>query len=165
MRRRHFFAAALAAAALPGAGRAQTPAAAPATPPAPQPIQPQNALEYAFVAALTNAEMRPVFRRQLLEGHVALALTSTQANAPPREIIIREGHSAGLVFTSVARLETVLGADTPRAILTGRAALERLRGKNVVINARLAPMLTLEPEDVARYLATPVSPTSAGPAQ
>lgn len=163
MRRRNLIAA-IFAAALPGAALAQT-QAAPATPPAPQPIQPQNALEHAFVAALTNAEMRPVFRRQLLEGHVALALTSAQANAPPREIVIRDGLSAGLVFTSVARLEAVLGPDTPRAILTGRAALERLRGKNVVINARLAPMLTLEPEDVARYLATPVSPTSAGPAQ
>lgn len=164
MRRRSFIAAALVA-AVPTAALAQTQAAAPAPPPAPQPIQPQNALEHAFVAALTNAEMRPVFRRQLLDGHVALALTSPQANAPPREIAIRDGVSAGLVFTSVARLEAVLGPETPRAVLTGRAALERLRGKNVVINARLAPMLTLEPEDVARYLATSVSPNSAGPAQ
>ncbi len=165
MRRRSFVTAAFAAAALPGLARAQaTPAPAPTAPP-PQPIQPQNALEYSFVAALTNAAMRPVFRRQLLESHLALALASADADAPPREIAIGEGVQAGLVFTSAARLESVLGPEAPRVILTGRAALERLRGKNVVVNARLVPMLTLEPDDVAHYLETPVSPASAGPTQ
>jgi hypothetical protein len=109
--------------------------------------------------------MRPVFRRQLLEAHVALALASAEPDAAPLEIEVREGAAAGLVFTSARRLDEVLGANTPRIVLTGRAAFERLRGKNVVINAQLTPMLTLEPDDVARYLEAPVSPNSAGPAQ
>lgn len=130
-----------------------------------RPIEPANALERAFVSALTNAEMRPVFRRQLLESHIALALTSDAPDAAPLEIPLREGVSASMLFTSAERLNTILGPNAPRAIMTGRAALERLRGKNVILNARLMPMLTLEPEDVARYLETPASPASAGPTQ
>ena len=167
MRRRGFVTAALAAAALPGFASAQTtttPAAPAATAP-PPPIEPQNALEHAFVAALTNPAMRPVFRRLLLESHVALALASPAPDAPPREVPIREGAQAGLIFTSAARLDSVLGAGAARSILTGRAALQRLSGKNVIVNARLVPMLTLEAEDIARYLETPISETSAGPAQ
>lgn len=157
MRRRRFVTALAAAASLPLIAFAQTPPQAP--------IAPQNALEHSFVAALTNPAMRPIFRRQLLDGHVALALSASGPGALPREIALREGVRAGLIFTSAARLNAVLGADAPRVILTGRAALERLRGKNVVINAQLIPMLTLEAADVARYLETPVSPGSAGPAQ
>ncbi len=158
MLRRGFMTAAVAAAL--GSAAAQTPADAP-----PAPIVPQNALEHSFVAALTNPAMRPIFRRQLLEGHVALALSGPPPNAPPREITIPSGARAGLIFTSAARLNSVLGPDTPRIVLTGRAALQRLRGKSVVINVRLAPMLTLEADDIARYLETPVTPGSAGPAQ
>jgi hypothetical protein len=120
-----------------------------------QPIEPANALERAFVAALDNEEMRPIFRRLLLESPVALALSSHAGDAPPLERPLREGATTGFVFTSAARLASVLGAQAPRAVITGRAALQRLLGKYVVINFRLAPMLTLEPEDVARYLETP----------
>lgn len=165
----------VAAIGVTAAAQAQTTAPATAGDPSAQqpaaprmallPIEPENALEHAFVSALTNAEMRPVFRRQLLESHVALALASDAPDAPPLEVSVRDGLSAGLIFTSVDRLNQILGPQTPRVILTGRAALERLRGKNVVVNARLMPMLTLEPEDVARYLETPVTPTSAGPSQ
>jgi hypothetical protein len=38
-------------------------------------------------------------------------------------------------------------------------------GKNVVINYRLVPMLTLEPADVARYLEAAPEQSSAGPTQ
>jgi hypothetical protein len=128
------------------------------------PITPQNALEYAFVSALTNQGMRPIFRRYLLETHVALALTSADENSAPREVRVREGFNAGAIFTSEQRLTQVLGADAPRVIINGRAALTRLVGKNVVINPGLVPMLTLEPPDVAAYLATP-GESSAGPTQ
>lgn len=63
-----------------------------------------------------------------------------------------------MVFTSNARIDSVLGPAAPRATMTGRAALERLRGRHVLINARLAPMLVLEPEDVAAYLTAPAEP-------
>lgn len=127
-------------------------------------ITPQNALEYAFVSALTNQGMRPIFRRYLLETHVALALTSEDENSAPREVRVREGFNAGAIFTSEQRLIQVLGEDAPHIMINGRAALTRLVGKNVVINPGLAPMLTLEPTDVAAYLATP-GESSAGPTQ
>lgn len=158
----------LSLSATPAAAQAQAPAAA-ATQEEPQlelrPIQAANALEHAFVAALDNPAMRPVFRRQLLESHVAVALASSAPDAPPLELDLREGVRAGVVFTSASRLDQVMGPAAPRAIMTGRAALERLRGKNVIVNLRLMPMLTLEPEDVERYLETPESPASAGPTQ
>lgn len=130
----------------------------------PPTITPQNALEYAFVSALTNQNMRPIFRRYLMETHVALALTSAEDDAPVREIRVRDGFNAGAIFTSEQRLRQVLGEDAPHIIINGRAAFTRLAGKNVVINPGLAPMLTLEPADVAAYLLTP-GESSAGPTQ
>ncbi len=156
----------------PAAAFAQTPApsTARATAPAqgaqrgPAPITPQNALEYAFVSALTNENMRPIFRRYLMETHVALALSAPGDDAPPRELRVREGFNAGAIFTSEQRLQQVLGRDAPHIIINGRAALTRLVGKNVVINPGLVPMLTLEPADLAAYLATQ-GESSAGPTQ
>lgn len=165
MRRRLFVTAALGAVLAPALAGAQT-VATPATPaaPRPQPIEPTNALEYAFVSALTNEGMRPIFRRYLLETHVVLALASNAPDAAPREVQVRDGFRAGAIFTSAARADSVLGPTSARVVINGRAALERLAGKNVVINPTLVPMLTLEPEDVAQYLATP-GETSAGPTQ
>ena len=130
----------------------------------PAPITPQNALEYAFVSALTNPNMRPIFRRYLMETHVALALTEQQDDAPVRELRVRDGFSGGAIFTSEERLRAVLGEDAPHIIINGRAAFTRLAGKNIVINPGLVPMLTLEPTDVAAYLLTP-GESSAGPTQ
>lgn len=127
-------------------------------------ITPENALEYAFVSALTNDSMRPIFRRYLLQTHVALALQSAEQDAPVRELRMRDGRTAGAIFTSEQRLRQVLGADAPHIIINGRAAFTRLAGKNVVINPGLVPMLTLEPPDVAAYLLTP-GESSAGPTQ
>ena len=128
-------------------------------------IEPQNDLETAFLMALDNETMRPMFRRQLLDSHLALALANNTPESPPREVSIREGVSACLLFTSAGRLNSVLGTASPRVILTGRAALERLRGKNVILNMRLNPMLTLEASDIATYLAAEGSSASAGPTQ
>lgn len=130
----------------------------------PQPITPQNALEYAFVSALTNEGMRPIFRRYLMETHVALPLVDNSPDAAPREMTTREGFRGGAIFTSEQRLQSVLGPDQPHIMINGRAALTRLVGKNVVINPGLLPFLTLEPRDVAAYLATP-GESSAGPTQ
>jgi len=96
--------------------------------------------------------------------HVALALVSEEDDAPVREIRVRDGFIAGAIFTSEQRLRQVLGEDAPHIIINGRAAFTRLAGKNVVINPGLAPMLTLEPADVAAYLLTP-GESSAGPTQ
>jgi hypothetical protein len=127
-------------------------------------ITPQNALEYAFVSAFTNESMRPIFRRYLMETHVALALADNTPDAAPREMTTREGFRGGAIFTSEQRLQSVLGADAPHIMINGRAALTRLVGKNVVLNPGLLPFLTLDPRDVAAYLATP-GESSAGPSQ
>lgn len=167
MRRRTFVAAALAS--LPAMAHAQTQTAAPVapagttTPVSGEPIDPATPLEFAFVAGLSDARMRPIFRRYLLDTSVVLALAEGPEPAP-REVQVRDGFTAGAIFTTTERMDAVLGADAPRIILNGRAALERLRGKNAVINFRLVPMLTLDDEDVATYLATEGS-ASAGPTQ
>lgn len=164
MRRRSFVIAGLAAAATPSLALAQTTEATRPARPAPPQIEPQNALEWAFLQALENERLRPSFRRYLMETHVALALANDAADAPPREIPLRRDFRAAAIFTSSARMDAVLGPAAPRIVINGRAALERLRGKNVAINPGLTPMLTLEPEDVANYLTTPGT-TSAGPTQ
>ncbi len=128
------------------------------------PITPQNALEYAFVSAFNNEGMRPIFRRYLMETHVALPLVDDTPDAAPREMTTREGFRGGVIFTSEQRLQSVLGPDQPHIMINGRAALTRLVGKNVVINPGLVPFLTLEPRDLAAYLATP-GESSAGPSQ
>jgi hypothetical protein len=137
---------------------------APTAAPQGQTITPQNALEYAFVSAFNNEGMRPIFRRYLMETHVALPLVDDSPDAAPREMTTREGFRGGAIFTSEQRLQSVLGPNQPHVMINGRAALTRLVGKNVVINPGLLPFLTLEPRDVAAYLATP-GESSAGPTQ
>ncbi len=165
MRRRLILGSFLGFCALAGAALAQG-VAAPGVSLAPPGITPQNALERAFVAAMDSEAARPAFRRELLQSRVVLALASSAPDAAPREITPREGVRAGMVFTSNARINAVLGPAAPRAMMTGRAALERLRGRHVLVNARLAPMLVLEPEDVAAYLAAPAEPPAlTGPTE
>lgn len=149
MRRRTFLTGAFAA--MPGLALAQE---RPVTEPlAPPPlITPQNDLERAFLAALDDESLRDDFRATFLRSEVALAMQTDASDSAPREIQLRPDLSAGAVFTSTTRLNGVLGPASARRITTGRDALTRLRGKNVVLNYRLMPMLTLEPEDVAEWL-------------
>lgn len=143
MHRRVFLATALAA--LPCAALAQT-----GPPPL---ITPQNELERAFLAALNDPQARPEFRRTLMTNLVALAMASDAPDSAPREVPIRAGQRAAALFTSVTRLNGVLGPASARRIMSGREAFTLLRGRHVVLNYRLAPMLTLEPEDIEAYLA------------
>jgi hypothetical protein len=156
---------AVARAQASGVSLPQTDPSAPNAPLAVRPIEPQNALEYAFVQALTNENMRPIFRHYLMDTHVALAMSSAEAGAEPKEVVLQNGAHAIAVFTSSERVDTVLGEDAPRIMIAGRAAFERARGKNIVINYHLIPMLTLEPDDVAGYLAAQPGVASAGPSQ
>ncbi|UPT64082.1 MAG: hypothetical protein M0D54_05935 [Hyphomonadaceae bacterium JAD_PAG50586_4] len=166
MQRRSFLIAATIGVAWPALALAQQqqPSGAPARPSAntgPIQIEPANDLERAFIGALHDEAARPEFRRLLLDSQVALSLQSNLDDAPPRLLSLGEGRQAGFVFTSAARLSEVMGPAAPRAIITGREALGRLREKYVILNWRLAPMLTLEPPDVASYLNT--APTEAHP--
>ncbi len=166
MRRRLFLSAAIAAVATPAMAQDTPAAPAAETPPpaAARVIEPVNALEYAFVSALTEPDMRPIFRRYLIDTHVVLATVSADADAAALEVDVGGDFRAVAIFTSAQRVDEVLGADAPRIVINGRAALERLEGKNIVINYRLVPMLTLEPDDVRRYLEPP-GDASAGPTQ
>jgi hypothetical protein len=151
MRRRAFLAASLAALAAPASAQT-TPATAPrASRPAPM-IEPENPLEQAFLEAFDTPALRAAFRREFLASPVALALSARDPSAPPRSIQLRPGVYACLIFTSSARAAAVMGPGAPKLVLTGREALERVRGTNVVININLTPYLTLEPEDVEAYL-------------
>lgn len=150
MNRRTVLTGALAMAATPGLVLAQTTPTP--RPPAPTLITPENELERAFIAALADASQRQAFRREFLASQVALAMTSDAADAAPREVELRPELRAAAIFTSTTRLNGVLGPASARRVLSGRQALTLLRGKNVVLNYRLAPMLTLEPTDVAEWL-------------
>ncbi len=179
MRKFVFLAAAFALSTALGAASAQTPARPPAQTPAPpapaaaaaprpqqaepeqtgpQQIEPANALENAFLAALTNPEMRPVFRHLLLESQVAVALTGSGADAAPLGVPIQNNVQAAAIYTSPSRLAAILGDDAPHAVVTGRVALTRLRHSPVALNFGWAPMLTLDPADITRYLETPEAP-------
>jgi hypothetical protein len=131
-----------------------------------EPIVPENALERTFLAAFSNEDMRAAFRRQFLESPVVLAVASNAPDAPPLERPLPNNARATFVFTSLARADAVMGPAAPRRVMNGREALERLRGKYLIVNYQLEPMLTLEPEDLERFLAIPqTSPRSAGPSQ
>jgi hypothetical protein len=119
------------------------------------PIQPENALERAFLAALANEAMRPPFRRQLLVQPVTLALESAEPDAAARTVALVQGGQATAIFTSAARLTGVLGAEAASVTLPGREILTRVRAQRLVLNYRLLPMLTLDPEDVERILELP----------
>lgn len=149
MQRRVFITTAFAAAALPCGAWAQT-TQRPAREP-PPPITAENELERVFLEALRDETMRPVFRRTFLASQVALAMANAETDSAPLELTFGELRT-GAIFTSPSRQSEILGPASARRVMTGRQALSRLRGKNVVINMMLTPMLTLEPEDVAAFL-------------
>ncbi len=175
MRRRTLLSALLASLAAPLTSHAQTPA--PSVLPV---IEPQNALERALIAATDPGAGEPerdAFRRLFLRSEVALALSANAPEAPPAQIEPRPGYRTCLIFTSSARATEIMGADTPRLVLNGREALERVRGANVVININRRPFVTLDAEGVEGFLALseeteesnaseqPEAPALAGPAQ
>jgi hypothetical protein len=126
----------------------------------------QNDLEEDFIAAFNTPSRRLAFRHAMVLNPLTLALDAAGDNARPLmvEVMLRTGAFRGVaVFTSPARLVSVLGEHAPSTTEPGRDILERLRGHNVVLNYRLIPVLTLDASDVADYLAN--TPASAGPAQ
>jgi hypothetical protein len=128
-------------------------------------IEPANALEHAFIDASDNPADRAAFRRQFLESRVALALSSNAPDAPPAAIQVGPHTNAGLIFTTTARMTEVMGEQSPRAVITGREALERLRGGNVVININLRPYLVLDADGINGFLDLPDdSPAPPAPA-
>lgn len=156
MRRGLFLGVFLAVVAAAPLAHAQNGAATPASAtPAPTLIEPRNALEHAFVDALNHEELRAAFRRQFLTSYVALAIAARDPQSAPRMIEVRPGIRAALIFTSGARAQEVMGQDAPVLMITGRQALQRLRGQNAVININLAPALALEAEDIEAFLAMP----------
>jgi hypothetical protein len=141
---------------------AQTSAPAQAQPTAGTPyIEPENALERTFIAAMDNPDMRAVFRVQFLESQVALALSSREPSAPPRMINLPTGARACLIFTSPARANAIMGDEAAYRVMTGREALELVRGANVIININLRPYLTLDSDGINSFLAIPETPAAA----
>lgn len=158
-------ASALAQAADAPIGRRRSSSGSP-TPPAAQtetimlrPIEPANALERAFMAAAQDETMRPAFRRALLDSQVAVATTGTGDNVRPLLVPLSGGVRAAAIFTSPQRIDAVMGENAPMLLMTGREALMRLRRQHIVINYRLMPMLTLDPDDVQHFLAITTEPS------
>jgi hypothetical protein len=174
MRRRTFLAATIAGALTSGPAMAQIQTGRP-----PPVIEPQNALERALIAATdpgAGEPQRDAFRRLFLRSEVALALSANAPDAPPAQIEPRPGFQTCLIFTSSARVTEIMGDGAPRIVLTGRQALERVRGANVVINLNRRPFITLDAEGVEGFLALPdgretedspqqQAPASTGPSQ
>lgn len=131
-------------------------------------MQPANDLERAFVNAAHQASARTAFRHTFLDSQVALATVSTAPNAPAREIRLGPGGEACLIFTSDARATQIMGAGAPRQLMTGRQALERIRGAPlVIININMDPYLTLDAAGIDAFLGAdaPAAAASAGPSQ
>jgi hypothetical protein len=131
-------------------------------------IEPANDLERAFVTAAHQANARAAFRRTFLASQVALATVSAAANAPAREIRLGPGGDACLIFTSNARATQIMGPNSPRQLMTGRQALERIRGAHlVIININMDPYLTLDAAGIEAFLGAEAAPAtpSAGPSQ
>ena len=177
MRRRTFLTAVVAAVAVAPAALAQNQAGPLASLPV---IEPQNELERALIAATdpgAGEAERDAFRRLFLRSDVALALSSNSPDAPPAQIEPRSGYRTCLIFTSSARATEIMGESSPRIVLRGRQALERVRGTNVVININRRPFITLDAEGVEGFLALPEGreqdappqepqpPSSTGPSQ
>ncbi|MBI3439852.1 MAG: hypothetical protein HY054_14595 [Proteobacteria bacterium] len=131
--------------------------------------EPANELERAFINAARQASARVAFRHTFLESQVALATVSADANAAPREIRLGPGGEACLIFTSDARATQIMGPNAPRQLMTGRQALERIRGAPlVIININMDPYLTLDTAGIEAFLAADSAPPathSAGPSQ
>lgn len=173
MRRRTFTTALLASFAAPGLAAAQTtnpPRAGgqnPAPNAAPQTIliEPNNALERAFMAATEeNATevQRTAFRRLFLTSNVVLLVNTQAANAPPAQIPLPNGAEACLIFTSAERAQQAMQRQAPLVTLTGSEALTRVRGTNVIVNMNLRPRLFLDAEGVDGFLAAG-APENAAP--
>jgi hypothetical protein len=143
-------------------------------------IEPQNDLERALIAATdagAGEPQRDMFRRLFLRSEVALVLSANAPESPPAQIEPRQGYHTCLIFTSSARVTEIMSDSTPRIVLTGRQALERVRGTNVVINLNRRPFIVLDAAGVEGFLALPdgreasapaeqpAPPTSAGPSQ
>ena len=133
-------------------------------------IEPTNALERAFVEAARQESQRAAFRHIFLDAQVALATVSADANSAPRVVRLGPAGDACLIFTSNARATQIMGAQSPRQMMTGREALQRLRGAHlVIININLDPYLTLDAAGIEGFLsadaAPAAAPRSAGPSQ
>ena len=128
-------------------------------------IEPANALERSFVAAADNETERAAFRRLFLDSRVALVLTVAGADAAPAQISLPSGQDVCLIFTSAARAREAMQREAPLAMLTGRQALQRIRGANVVININLVPRLVLDAAGVADFLAVPEQAAPPAPAR
>lgn len=162
MRRRSFLTATLSALAITPAF-AQTP-----TPNVLPIIEPQNELERALLTATdagAGEPQRDAFRRLFLNSNVALALSSNAPDAPPAQIEPRAGYRTCLIFTSSARVTEIMGDGSPRIVLSGRQALERVRGANVVININRRPFITLDAAGVEGFLTLPDGREASAPQQ
>lgn len=152
MRRRTFVTAALGLVAAPATAFAQLDLSGPSASIPPH-INPENDLERTLVSAMYfDPTQREVFPHVLLRSDVAIAMASDAPDSDPKMVTMSDGRRCVAMFSSPARLSSVLGPAVQQLLLTGRQALERYRVRNIVLNEGLAPYFVIEPSDIERYL-------------
>ena len=116
-------------------------------------INPENDLEIAFLAAYRDPSARDAFARTLLRSEVAIPMQNDAPDSPPQLVRTSSGFRGVAMYTSSKRLVAIRGPATQQLLLTGRQALTRCHDAGVVLNPGLAPYITLDPDEIARYLA------------
>jgi len=155
MRRRTFISVMLASAAAPATAAAQITLGGDGLGgPTPPHISPENELERTLIdATYFDPSQRQAFPHVLLRSEVAIAMVSDAPDSEPMIVTTSAGQHCVAMFTSPARLSSVLGPAVQQLVLTGRQALQRYHDKSIALNEGLAPYIVLEADDITRYLA------------
>lgn len=135
---------------------------------------PENDLERALVAAVADPAAAPRFYELLLSAQL-LVMGSAEGQEDARdpfrvapgqnlklEIGERDGRKFLPVFSSVARMQEWVKAETRYLAMTGRDLLETTRGAPVILNPGSSHGKELTPQQVAQLL-DPTVPVPARP--
>jgi hypothetical protein len=134
------------------------------------PFRAANVLEELLIEAADNPDKRPDFIAALLDADVYLATPDVPEQDGVRDLKAGEkldilsaklgdGRILPALFTSKDRIRDYFGPDTGFIALPGRAALEMVGGKGVVINPGAAFGVVLSDTNVAAVLGQPVART------
>ena len=110
-------------------------------------ITPENALENAMLAAVTDASAHATFYRLLL-GSELVAL-GTYGETMLLETVRGPAGDFHPVFTSNQRIKALITDEVPRFMIAGRELFEITRGASFVLNPGSSPEKTLNANEIA----------------
>ena len=108
---------------------------------------PENALENAMLAAVTDASAHAAFYRLLLSSD--LVALGTYGETMFLETVRGPAGDFHPVFTSGARIEALIKDEVPRFTIAGRDLFKITRGARFVLNPGSIPDKTLTAEEIA----------------